>query len=1062
MKVALNAMLERKTVDWIRETRICAFENCVRPTFLTIRANKALSDYSNTLGMFWNEIINDNTDHLISLTNQVASSYITLTGLFKQYGTAGQLSSPYNKFCQITNYNTESQNTNFAYALVSRSGNKGESSFTCSHLTQNLFVYMAICLLIINMSINLYMDLKINQMWNASIDAFKIIQSVAAGSFVSTVIQLKPSLNISQYVYSNKTFDSKLENLTGDLQIFVNEITKHLNELKAYKTEDFSQIINKWLVKQFNVTRFPSTVETALGILASSYQSVVSGNVPSYDGLYVKGSTDLIIYSQNLYDTISELSNYAIKMVHDYSRVMRIVNLSFIFIGLLLMILFAFIMLKSILSFFQPLFKLSKTDLITITKELISWVKDNHQQQEDNNIRYNRELIISKTHTNTYTNSIFRNNLIFKRFFMYLLFIIILTVYSETICSTLKGDATDIGSSLYAYLMPYQLLKIGQLFLLARKDVVYNNNVSNTRRLLEESTLESNNFMRYQCTTNSKEPDMEKFNRIVSELNLNGQRTVLADESDINETATQEMRKAHIKNLYTMIEFARKMVNTAVAKFAASNPRVMDIALYISVDISSPRDQRSLFSAIDNAALNIYDSLNKNYKNEDFRSLVVQIIKISTTYSDFCEVSIQKNLVIQRDNIMFSITMQAILSFSLILFVLAIYTTNGTFWLNYDVLTKCIISSLPKFNNSNGSLTDSISLSTREEEMKKSSAVVVDIMNSYELREDLLEHHILLNSNEIVVSCSSLIEDFLSSPPMLGRKFDDCINSIGTIIPSELTNDDSNGKATRILFRPKDEKKRDIIMEILKYKFDNLEMKEGNVSYVCVITDKTKEYEATVLWRNELNQLKLIGLQFMPSEVYDSLTGDESVTTLQINNAYVSTFYIRGIKGIDTISAVKQIVILGCKEYNHIWPVARSTIAIKLYSGLLDQNISHFRALITLLHVSLRISKNLSDINVEPHCVISKVKATHATFGIDTPPIFEMRDDNPYDLILAMGSPAHKISISREPYEILYNTGIPTEFAFYFRSEGFHKVSYDTINEVESIIEREQMQLAIV
>lgn len=1067
MKSALDMMLSIPTSDAIRKIRICAFENLIHPAFLKVRANLALSDYSNTLGMFWNEIVNDNTDHLISLSTEVTQAYYTLTTLFKEYGSTGELAETYEQFCKITNYNADTKNANFAYALVSRSGSKGESSFAYSHFTHHIFIYMAIVLFILNVLCGIYLSLEINGIWCASIDSFKIIQSLSAGSFISTLIQLNSTTNLTDSVYNNALFKTKLTNLTTDMIYFIGQITNYTNSLKTYSFgQNFHKIVDAWLSKSFNVTRFPSTIETATGFIASCYQSVINGGTPQYEGLYVKGTTDLIIYSAELDVTVTSLSHYALDIIDLSKLIIRIINCLFIIFGLCLMIVFTHLTSISVQNFFQPLFKLSKTDLIQMAKDLISWVKESPQtENEDNNIKYNRELIISKTHTNTQSNTHIKNKLIFNRFSLFLVFVAILWVLTERVLALLTDGANDIGVSAYPFLLPQQLLKFGQLFLLSLTDVVKNNETESNSTTT--TTLRRLNNLQINSQTFDKLDALSKLSRLLhSDFNDLSYSRILneitaTNSDDINWTATHELREKHMNNLVKMIEFSRNMVQMGTDRLSKYSPRVMDISLYITTLNSDPLSQRALFSAVDIMALNIYDVINKQSNDTNIEGILNYTIMIATMYTHLCEESIQMGLYQEKADLLFAITVQAIISLMVLLVIYTIYRTSGTLWITMDSLTKSIISSLPKFNNTSGHFTDSISLSTREEEMKKSSAIVVDIMNSYELRESLLEHHILLNSNEVVVSSSSLIEDFLASPPMMGRKFDDCINAIGIIIPND-GNEDKSRAAVRTLFRPKDEKKREVVMEILKFKFDNIDMKEGNISYVCVVTDKTKEYESMRQWRNELNQLKLLSLQFIPNEIYDGLTGEESFSTVQINNAYVATFFISHIENIEQIAAIKDIIINTCKEYSHIWAVSRSVVCIQIFSGLLDQNISIFRALITLLHVSLKIGQSISDIGCEPHCVISKVKAAGATFSLDSPPVFDMRDDNPYELILAMGSPAHKVSISRDPYEILYNTGIMTEFSFYFRSEGFHKVSYDTLHDVEIIVEREQAQLAIV
>ncbi|EAY04428.1 hypothetical protein TVAG_396140 [Trichomonas vaginalis G3] len=1108
MKKALDTITELKPNNTIYQVRLIYYENIVRPTFVTIRAQAILNDYSNTLGMFWNEIVNDNVEHLVSLSNDVANNYLNLTNIFSQYGKSGNLGQIYSTFCEITHYNTETENNNLTYALVSRSGNRNEDSNIHSHCTQYILVYIGIILYTFNLAMNGWAKSEVKSIWNASIDAYNILQSISAGSFITTLIKLNNSINVSMIssdVYDTSLFPTRLTNLTADLQSMTNSITNYTSKIKEYVIDrKFDGLIESWLVHPFNVTRIPSTVESSIRFLASSFQNIVEGGDPGYDGIYVKGTTDLVIFSAILDDTITSLCNYALKLIRLVTLICRIQMAVFLILGPILLWFFSHNLTKSINSSFQSLFKLSKTDLIQKTRELISWVKDssNSGQQEDNNVRYNRELIISKTHTNSLTNRTIERTLVLKRTAVFLIFVAITWGMNELVWVSLKENATDIGISSYAYLLSQQMLKIGQLFLLSSNDEVYNSDSStNSLRMLRSTLNTLQAFSKLSTSKKITKETLEKIKELNSMFtispNLRGsslsddrlplsderqenepkqckakinyienaldeeenQRRRILEDSTVNETATTEMRAKHTENLFTMIDFARQMVASGMQKFSKNSPKVVDISLYITTEVNAPTDRRALFTSIDIISLNIFDIKSERYKTDNFDQILSQIITTSTMYTNFCAVSLSTRLDKSNHQIQFYSTLSAIISIGLIAFILSISTSSGTYWLSFNTISKSIISTMPKFDTNKGQISTNLTLSTREEEMKKSSAVVIDLLNSEELRDDLLENHILLNSQNVIIRSSMVIEEFLSAPPLEGMKFDDAIKSIANIIPNDGTDENDVDK---ILFHPKDEKKKDVVMEALKYKLDGIELDCGRVNYVCVIRDKTREYESTRLWRNELNQLKLLGLQFIPPEVYEALAGEESFSSIQVNNAFVATFYINKLDSIDIIEEVKTIVIKECKEYQHLWPVARSTMAIKIYSALLDQNISHFRALITLLCASLKISKRITELGCEPHCVVSKVKATHASFGLDFSPVFDMRDDNPYDLILAMGSPAHKISISRDPYEILYNTGIPIEFSFYFRTEGFHKISYDTIQEIETIIEREQAQLAIV
>lgn len=1105
MKKALDTMVALKPSNSIRKVRLCYFEYLIRPTFISIRAQALLKDYSNTLGMFWNEIVNDNAERLISLSNEVADNFLELTNIFHLYGKTGKLAPIFEELSEITQFKSEMKNQSLQYALVTRSGNKNEQSTVYSHCSQYIIIYIAFFLYTFNLAMNSWIKHDVGQMWDASFYSYRILQSINCGSFIVSLMKMKNELNltnISDYVYDDSLFRSKLENSTDDLNNLINGIENYTNQLKKYAVPSkFDGIVYKWFVSPFNVTRLATTVETAISYVASSFQSIASGEQPHYEGLYIKDTTKLIIYSRALNEAIGQLSDYAVDQIEKVEFMCRIEMITLIILCALLLWTFMHLMSKSMVAYFQPLFKLSKTDLIQKTRDLMTWVKEaistTTAQIEDNNARYNRELIISKTHTHSKTNKDIEKSFMLQRLIPFLLFVAITWAINEYAWYLLTNNSMDIGISSYGFLLSQQLLKIGQLFMLAANDVAYDGetmptfanvlaldsfkslsnskinekslqmlNSLNSKYTLQKSPLLHETIPEFRQTSSNNDEGTCKArtsNRVANNIQeFSNQKKFnynILETQEINETATVELREQHKKNLYEMISFARQMVLVGVDKFASNTPEAIDVSLYLTMPVDAPLDQRALFVALEVESLNILDFINNKTNRTSFQNILYSILYTSTMFTHKCEESLTENLTYANVRIGFILTLSAIITIAMIALMIGYITSSGSYWLTFDVVSRSIISTLPKTEAFKGNISDTISFLTREEEMKKSSAVIVDLLNSDQIRDELLECHMLLDYNEVIIRSSGLIEDMISSQELEGMKFIDAIRSCADI--ELIENAPDEGAIEKILFRPHDEKKKDQIIESLKYKLNDIEIEGKRVKYVCVVRDKTREYEAAKMWRNELNQLKLLGLQFIPPDVYEALAGQESFSSVQVNNAFVATFYIDGLDTIEIIQEVKTIIIQECKEYHHLWPVARSTMAVKIYSGLLDQNISHFRALITLLAASIKIAKRISECECEPHCVVSKVKATHAAFSLDSPPIFEMRDDNPFDLILAMGSPAHKISISRDPYEILYNTGIPIEFSFYFRSEGFHKISYETLQDIEFVIEREQAQLTM-
>lgn len=1094
MRKALENMLIINRTDLIHQVRLCHFEDLIRPTFMSIRAQMILNDYSNTLGMLWNEIVNDNTEHLLSLANVVSKNYLTLTNIFNTYGKQNKLSKTYSRFCEITRFNSESESNNMTYALVSCTGNKNENSSVNSHCTQYIIIYIAFLLYTFNFIMHTWAKNELEALWDASFDAYHILQAVNAGSFIVTLMKLGDTINIttiSQDVYNDILFPSKLTNLTEDLDFMLDTIELYSTLIKKYANSNcFNGIIYNWLISSLNVTRVSSTVESALGYVASSYQSVLGGNTPYYQGLYISGTTDLIIYAQIFDHTITELRDYAVTSVRYLAMWCRIQMVVFMVLAPILLLIFSHFLKKSVSGFFQPLFKLSKADLIQKTRELMTWVKDMQiSQSEDNNVKYNKELILSKTHTNSVSNTSVQIRLFLTYTILFLIFIVHSWVFNEVIMFRLLENADDLRTSSYAFLLPQQMLKIGQLFLLATRDVVYEGEeILHLSAVISLLSIQLNilqeqpKFHSDKLEKLSKIFQIKESKHLAENLGITQQtesegtcpakhrkqesffehqefrRKVL--ESDVvNQSATLEIRTKHEKNLLSMINIVRRMVEEGNQKFAQNAPNVIDPSLYISSSPTLSPNIRSLFPAVEVSSLTIYDAFHTRSNDTTiYDTIVSNVIIASTLYAARCESSLIERLDISTTETGFLIAFAALCSIASLAIMYGIVTALGTYWIPFDIINKSIISTMPKFDTINGRIEESITLSTREEEMKKSSAIVVDIMNSQDAREELLENHLLLDSRNIIIRSSIIVEDLLSADDLQGLRFDDVMKNLAIILPNDST---AASDVDKIIFKPKDDKKKDIVLEALKFKVPDIELDCGIVSSVCIIRDKTREYEAMKLWRNELNQLKLLALQFIPPAVYESLTGQESFNTIQINSAFIATFYITKYSSVQDIETIKAIITRETSGYQHIWPVGRSLMCVHIYSAILEQNISHFKSLITLLYCSLKIAKSITDMGCEPHCVISKVKATNASFGLDSPPVFDMRDDNPYELILAMGSPPHKISISRDPYEILYNTGIPIEFSFYFRSEGFHKISYDTLPEIETIIEREQVQMAI-
>ena len=961
------------------------------------------------ISLFWNEIVVDKTDRLIPICAKASTSYYTLKTILSECNKNPAMKKIENKFNTLCPLKEEQDNFTSDSGHIDITAN-ARSSAIISTLISHFQIYLCFYLFFIYIiALSITVGQRMNEIHDGYIFMYNfgeiltnyeavlatLIANGAGNQFNTSILQ--------QWIYDDSLFTTKFENYQIDayylielLKIQIQSLSSNLNHFKYKHCLDsvFNKIMD-YTTSEGYVKKV--TLLSGIRIKVSELELyILNGEKPPEANPW-RTTDQPLLYSY-----------LAIVADSIYENMSSILKKDALYFGIAIVAVIIVFIIHSIIygpakswlveDFFSSLINLPKTEIVN----LIRLLKEDYQQSyvqfysiyeaenqqhklkffdddydpEISFLRSTQEKIQNQTSMSKRTNKYYIYLRLAISAFIFILLGLIMVLFSYIFYYKLADLNYAIKAVEYAQYLPIGTLKMAYTIIQS-----YNHAMTEGLDALPQ---------RYEDVT----PIINRMAKILSDGNKE------------------------------ILEFTNEIVNHSI--YVIQDPDAVTFQLLSQTEVINPNSipESTLFSSssVFYVSFTLFYGSNKTQLYDSFYWAVGTGFVLASYFIPYCKNSLYQNEELYVSNLTSNIFMYCMVFIaSMVIIAILAYSINASIPTPKGALWSCV-ATMPKevYNDFSRNIDTTIA----EIERKQNNTLLVMLFNDKKILNGIDTPLVLLDDKNNIRYMTDSIERYLKVDQALyyNKKLDVLIYDASG--GDYEINDD---ETPYIIYTFKLANNKNVTIQSIFLQFEEETTSFGTIYGACVFFDISKTINAYVNLANAKNQVKILVAMTVPFIYTESLFDpDKDIDVLSMSNTFLSTWYLGNVETPEQAQAIKKCV-RECLEFtSNTWITYHSTSTFRIFIGMLDNNT--FNIAIRSLYMCLNLVSRLIEINVSPHCFISKANNAPGRFISENPPIFETLGGNSSNFIVSVLCPPNQVFVSRDVYEIVYNTDIEISY----------------------------------
>ena len=991
MKNATDKMLKLASLSTLQKSRrksynyILFSKSNVSENFLIQSTKSAFEKYTKFISLFWNEIIIDRTDYLLGICKQASIAFHTLESIFSKYGNNSNIRPIRRKFNNICPLKKGAENP-YQLDISANARKKNMFERILTHFHFYLSFYLSFIFITTVIVFGAQLNSEITSTWELLNHFGNLMEYYEEVNYIVNTFDTEnqfPVSAISQYLYNNISYPSGLTNYTSDAFYILDKLKQEIQIFAGLLSDyKFYDVIEHIFTREMNYV-VNNTNSKSVTLLSGIRIKIAE----MQNELNTEGQTRIIDDYNVIYtipETVNALSSFLLDRVQHYRKIYFITNCTMLGIFLVFLISYPFILKNIIDTFFSSVFYLPKTELVELTKSLKYMTADRALTTDTSTINPMELQLNANLPILDYQNSNF------------------LEIFSTQEKIENQTAITTYSNRFYIfYRMFMSTCHILILIILALYiNLSLFNNLRDFAKAIE--IIEYTQHLPFGLI------------RVTSMI----QKFYNLKDTDSAEKETV------IQQMSTLIQHLLQITNTGTKYFSHYSSDIVNLSYFRLNTMDQIKDNKySLFASASVCFVSVYtfQSSSPALYDTNFWFAMDSLISTTSFFIPTLKTNVSKDAMNFSQEMKINLALYGVFSFILLLILILVVDTNQSTLINPNDATWCCIATMPASVYADFSRT--IDNDAAISERKKSNQQLLSLLNSPQIIETLQTPFALIDeSNKIVLLPACIEKQYKLNPnDFIKRDLNDLITYISDG-KFELKNVQDKKS---YLFKLRG--KNNISIKADQFDIEPKNENFGHFTSACVFIDVSLTLKAYTDWLNTINQFKIFLSMQLPQLCIDKVfTADPEMETVSLSASCICTLYLGNLKSAVQANLAKAIIREAKKMIPDCWITYHSTSLLRVFVGLNDYKM--FNSVIRVLYFSLTAMTHLQNLNISPHIFISKVEDSPAKFDPKQIVLYETFSGSSMNALVTLMAPPNQVFISRDIYEIIYNTDIQVTY----------------------------------
>ena len=996
-------------------------------TFISKQCDFFVKKYAFLLSQFWNEIVFERSNGLLSICSEIYNCYKTMNVMFETCGAYGALKTQYDQFVQICPIK-QVDDSDCSYEIASSNTKQNSKSKIFTHLQFYMSYYLIILVIIVFISLLYRRFYIIKDSWKLIKDFSLVSEKFEASSFSNRMFlgnTIFDAEALGQYLYDGKLWPTRFKNATYDTLYILDQFDDSLHDFY----DDYSHFSEAHVLSPIFEETLP--LITDYKVIDSTFlsglqmkrnfirdQTIANQKISAHPIWTFNGS---FMYLAKVLSNTSEILSYDLSNdfepeIYGFYAAITIVFI----ICLIFNIIYPFLQNDIYKEVFKTLFFLPKRQLKSHTQ----WLEDmadgitqhtSFEEEEDDMGYYQEDL------ANVNANQAFAADTLENNDSM-------LSYFEEKIKASGVSSTSNAALLIlrFFYTFVIHLLLVGTLagfiFIL----------ISRCKVLIDTLTV-----IRYaQFLPTGMLQLGHKF--VVDVYN----------EEAAADTSTPEQRRYVVE----LIQILTSSVREAINNILDYSPDIVDSTLYISQSNSSDTSNFCMLEICSSILASITDYIQTEEvaSSESIEWSISLLLYEASYYIPTCRESLYSNIEKYENVTEFYVYLFVVLYIILLIIVAIFNQTFDMFYPKPDDIAWSSIATMPQaVYNEFCHIVDIILLKT---DIIKQNENVIDFFKENTALNVISVPVILLNPERQIVYINSNAQRIIDiDEHECMKQFAAAVSELNSIIKSNKqkngnnnnnnTNNNNNNEYNEEnyynnngdvvlntnIYEKTIEMKNNKSFQLRIFKVDDLSSKLGPITYVCIFTDISSMKKGYINYYSAKNALKILYSQRLPDICVEKIFDPNGeMDCLTISSSFICTWYIGNITDLDTANLAKKCIRECVHQSDNIWVAYHSSSTFRIFFVTHDK--PHADIAVKALYITLELMDKFHKNNIIARVFMAKADDLPGRPITDIPPVFETLGGNPFNFIISVMCQPKLVFVSREIYEILYNTEI--EFSY--------------------------------
>ena len=983
-------------------------------TFISNQCNFFVRKYASLLSQFWNEIVFERSDRMLSICGEIYNCYKTMNVMFETCGAYGALKTQYDQFAQICRIRQVDDN-DCSYEIASSNSKQNSRSKVYAHL-QFYLSYYFIGILIIAFNVVFFRRFFIvKDTWTLIRDFSMVNEKFEASSFSNRMFLGDTYFDadaLGQYLVDDKIWPTKFQNATYDTLYILDQFDMYLHyfydDYFSYSDANIlSPVFESTLPLILNESRvinstFLSGLQMKLNFIREdtlANKKISAKPIWSFIGSFM--------YLAKVFSNSSEVLSDELANDIDVEIYGFVAAIIFIFlVCLVYFIIYPFVQNNIYKEVFKTLFFLPKREL----KSHSQWLEEIGEgitrqssfEEEEDDMDFYQDDTLGANPNQTYAGEYMESN------------DNMISYFEEKIKAS--GLSTTSNSTLLALRFLYDLVILIVLL----------------------GVLSTFMFILFgRCNVLIETLPIIRYAQFLPTgiLQLCHKFVVDVYNEDSTDTSTPEQRRYVVE----LIQILTSTVREATNSILDFSPDIVDSTLYLSQSNSSETSSFSMLEICSSilASITDYIQTEETRSSEAIEWSLSLLLNAVSFYIPTCRESLYSNIERYQNVTEFYVFVFTILYIILMILIGIFNETFKMFHPTPDDIAWSSIATMPQsVDNEFCHIVDIILLKT---DVIKQNENVIDFFKENTALNIINTPVILLNASKQIIFINSNAQRIIDIDEhecmkqfalAVAESFSDKLSKPKTPTNNDDYNliDPSDALASN-LFEKIIEMKNNKSYQLQIFKIDELSTKMGHVSFVCIFNDISSKKKGLNNFINAKNSLKILFSQRLPDVYVEKLFYQNTeMDFLTLTSSFICTWYIGNITNTETASIAKKCVRECVHESDNIWIAYHSTTTFRIF--FITQDKPHADIAVKALYITLELMEKFHQNNINARVFMAKADDLPGRIIANAMnlPVFETLGGNAFNFIVSVMCQPKLVFVSREIYEILYNTEI--EFSY--------------------------------